>query len=166
MLQAWERKPVERYISGVKVIWSDKRSAFQSNVLKELNGGSFDINYYAGGKYVWLIPEYTTRREEACTLFEVVIRDNHDPGLVDLAAGAGGQYRYLTCRRDENEEKIRRLALYRGPQFIALKDAEKKEIDGWSTDINEGRNLDFLHLVWSKGQKSCHDAGYEPHDEV
>ncbi|KAM4058740.1 subtilisin-like protease [Hirsutella rhossiliensis] len=137
------------YISGVEVIYGDQPPA--TRVLEILHHIE-DINHNMGGEFVWLVPIYTARRDEACTSFKVIIQDGGLAGFKDLSKGAGGKNRYLQCEKTPSEDKIRRLALVRG-----LENAQDylDELDhgfrGKTENINEGRgdSNDILHLLWA-----------------
>ncbi|KAF5329226.1 hypothetical protein D9758_018194 [Tetrapyrgos nigripes] len=139
------------YIKNIYGVSSDS-SHPPENCVKELNTSHPDINRGFKGKYVWLIPERANNADEAGTYIQIEITSEHHSGQQDLAQGAGGKYRYLHVLHDSNEnEKITEAALYRksnsaGP--VTLEEAARAGFNRVSSDINEGRGGDFLHLIY------------------
>ncbi|EFY89489.1 subtilisin-like protease [Metarhizium acridum CQMa 102] len=140
------------YISGLEVVYGNKPPA---NRVIEVHHQPEDINHNFGGEFVWLIPLYTTRRDEACTSFTVIIGSSVS-GLKDLSKGAGGENRYLKCEKKMSDEKIRRLALHRGSESLDdfLSDTRHGFV-GKTTNINEGRggSDDAVYLLWAHDGK-------------
>ncbi|PHH92776.1 hypothetical protein CDD83_5182 [Cordyceps sp. RAO-2017] len=140
------------YVSGVDVVYSKTPP---DNRLRDVQGHGDDINAYEGGNFVYLIPQYTNHADEACTSFKVRIETSSIPGLKDLANGAGGKYRYLTCEKRKDDKKIRRVALFRGSDDpTTLLDKDRHGFTNKTIDINEGRDgnsdIDFIkvYLIW------------------
>ncbi|KAM4055837.1 heat-labile enterotoxin alpha chain domain-containing protein [Hirsutella rhossiliensis] len=127
------------YVSGVDVVYSKNPPP---NRLLEAQGLSEEINHDFGGESVWIIPKYTVNRDDACSSFEVTVQDKEISGSNDLAKGAGGKFRYLTCKKDpEARQKIRRLALFRGTEGIdGFLNKEYHGYTGTTPDINVGRD--------------------------
>ncbi|TFK64224.1 hypothetical protein BDN72DRAFT_963364 [Pluteus cervinus] len=121
--------------------------------IEELNTGKPDINAGSGGKYVWLLPKGTDNREQAGNYLHIQITEDAIQGRNDLAAGADGQFRYLRVLLDEQGRvKITKVALYRksnGEGKVTLDDAARFGFNRGSTNINEGRDGDYLHLIYS-----------------
>lgn len=65
----------------------------------------------------------------------------------DLAAGTGGEYRYLVAKH--GNWKIRDLVLYRSANKTGV---IPEGYDGRTEDLNIGRHRSFLYLLWK------HDA--------
>jgi hypothetical protein len=95
-------------------------------------------------RFVWLVPEYTQKVEDAVTGFDVFI--GAADARPDLAKGAGGAFRYLVpIKNPRVKTKITEVALMRrqsgdrglGPGFV-----------GSTIDINDGRGGDWLYLIW------------------
>ena len=97
-------------------------------------------------RYVWLVPQYTTDPSAAVVGFEVVIQENEDKSLSDLAKGAGGDYRYLLPIKDVTQQrKVTAVALVRTGNAA---DMPPPGWDGATIDINKGRGKTYLYLVW------------------
>jgi len=65
-------------------------------------------------RFVWLVPEYTTKIEDAVTGFDVFI--GAADSRPDLAKGAGGAFRYLVpVKNPRVATKITEVALIGGP---------------------------------------------------
>ncbi|KAK7690845.1 hypothetical protein QCA50_005947 [Cerrena zonata] len=132
--------------SNLKVVYGDAPSQAPSDRVRELTGLSDDINYQFGGKYVWLVPQYTEDVGSAATGFDIVIQGESDPALDDLAKGAGGDYRYIIPRTNQQEErKVTQVILLRRDSSIGQVPAGW---DGITIDINKGRGKTFLYLAW------------------
>lgn len=79
---------------------------------------------------------------------EIIISEHklHHP---DLALEAGGKYRYLRVDRNTNTPaKITDIALLRNGDSVRFDHVKKLGYDGRSIDINQGREGDYLYLVW------------------
>lgn len=62
------------------------------------------------------MPETTYNTDEAATAFEVRIQDDPMSAWQDVAAGAGGKYRYIISNNDQfSDKKIVLCRLYRSP---------------------------------------------------
>ncbi|PHH64723.1 hypothetical protein CDD81_3985 [Ophiocordyceps australis] len=148
------------YISGLEVLYS-KDSTPPEQSIYELRSDSTNVNKGFGGLYVWLVPTYTSRRDEACTSFETVQKTNPDAGWKDLAKGAGGLYRYLKCNKNFYEnDKIRRVALIRKPNtWVTMDDMQGYLFHGYSSDINFRREGEYLNLVWSTSKVGLLEKG-------
>ncbi|PHH83200.1 hypothetical protein CDD82_3125 [Ophiocordyceps australis] len=138
----------EFYISGIEVEYGEQPP---KNSVTNLENNPEEVNHSFGGEFVWLVPTFTSKREEACTSFKVVIQDGDLEGARDLAKGSPGQRRYLQCEKGPSEEKIRKLALYRGTESVDSFLAQGNQgFKGSTEDINAGRGegKDILRLVW------------------
>ncbi|KAI0851664.1 hypothetical protein F5Y00DRAFT_259152 [Daldinia vernicosa] len=138
------------------VRYSDDRNP-PDDVILDINRGGSDINQGFGGKYVWLVPQWTQDPREACTYIGVDIRGNAVPNSQDLAAGAGGDYRYLVIRRDQHIQlKIQEVALYRKPNDHGAMNAGDLALilaqgyTNYSPDLNRTRGGDYLYLIWRR----------------
>ncbi|KID84563.1 Proteinase inhibitor, propeptide [Metarhizium guizhouense ARSEF 977] len=143
------------YISGIEVQYGDKPPA---NRVIDINHQPEDINHDFGGEFVWLVPIYTTRRDDACTSFKVV-SGSEGAGLKDLTRNAPGPSRYLKCEKDMSKEKIRRLALHRGGENLEEFLSETSHgFVGKTTNINDGRGDAYhaMYLLWA------HDGKRDP----
>ncbi|KAI0686949.1 hypothetical protein BC835DRAFT_428915 [Cytidiella melzeri] len=111
-----------------------------------MSGQSADINYQLGGKFVWLVPEYTTDLNAAATSFQISIQSIADLAFDDLAKGAGGDYRYLEPTYDPKvRSKVTEVQLLRSDAPV------KTAPSGWqgiTKDINAGRQRSYLYVVW------------------
>ncbi len=95
--------------------------------------------------FVWLVPEYTQKVENAVTGFDVFV--GAAGPWPDLASGAGGEFRYLIpIKNPRVKTKITDVALMRrqsgdlsggGPGFV-----------GSTIDINKDRGGDWLYFIW------------------
>ena len=97
-----------------------------------------------GGKYTWLIPVFTDRKEEAATSFSVTITNDWPAKISkdrDLVRGSKGPSRYLTPHKSSNKPAITGLSFWR-PIFST-------SYSSCTSDINEGRGGDFLYLCWN-----------------
>ncbi|KAI1787223.1 hypothetical protein LXA43DRAFT_1098442 [Ganoderma leucocontextum] len=134
------------FISPIDVIYGDQPSQAPSERLRDLNWEGDDINYQYGGKFVWLIPRYTTQRSAAVIGFEMAIQEGADGTLKDLAKGAGGDFCYLLPIKDVTKEaKVTQVALLRLNGSLGQCPA------GWSgntMDINKNRGKTFPYLLW------------------
>lgn len=100
-----------------------------------------------GDRYVWLVPVYTYNAAEAAVRFDLSIQEKAHSGWPDLAKGAGGSYRYLRAAADPgNPDKITKLILKRSGSEVKSFDAA---YSGHTGDINRGRGLDYLYLLWA-----------------
>ncbi|KAG6904766.1 hypothetical protein DXG01_007322, partial [Tephrocybe rancida] len=147
------------HLLNSQVVYGDRASDMPSEHVRDLSGQNDDINLDMGGKYVWLVPEYTDKTSEALTRFDLIIQDQADPRYIDLAAGAGGQYRYLVpSKQDANKEMfITDLTLVRTSND-ATQDLNAGKLvwngvpQGHTGDINHGRKGSYLYLVWQLQQ--------------
>lgn len=93
------------------------------------------------------MPIYTYDADLAATRFDLFIQSNSIPGGQDLAAGAGGSYRYLRGVADiDNPVKITGLALDRSKSAVT---AFPANYAGHTSDINANRKKDYLYLLWA-----------------
>ncbi|PIL26817.1 hypothetical protein GSI_11078 [Ganoderma sinense ZZ0214-1] len=134
------------HLPSSQVVYGDQPSQAPSERVRELHGESDDINYQYGGKYVWLVPRYTSSYSTAAVGFEIVIQGDANGSLKDLAKGAGGDFRYLLPIKDVTKEaKVTQVALLRLDGDLGRRPA------GWSgntIDINKNRGKTFLYLLW------------------
>ncbi|KAK6338455.1 hypothetical protein TWF730_002515 [Orbilia blumenaviensis] len=129
--------------------------------IPEINGGIRDINSGFGGEFVFLKAIRVERIYERLQpgqqnslnsdprrrLQYIGIErfGNGDPGKVDLAKGAGGDFRFLTFKHSLSGPGIYDVALWRSGGRQSLPPADWT---GMSSDINEGRGGTYLYIVW------------------
>ncbi|KAG6867895.1 hypothetical protein C0993_009741 [Termitomyces sp. T159_Od127] len=135
----------------LEVVYGEQATDAPGDRIRDWYNGSDDINRSFGGKYVWLVPEWTTQVSQALTNVDLVIQGQADTRYDDLAKGAGGNYRYLIPVRRSNQKLfISALTLARSED--ALNDIPEQIWrslpQGATNDINKGRHGDFLYLVW------------------
>ncbi|KAI0686947.1 hypothetical protein BC835DRAFT_428914 [Cytidiella melzeri] len=134
------------YIGDLKVKYGDSASEAPPDALRELTGLSNSINHGYGGKHVWLVPTYTRDPSAAATSFHVVAQANPENKMDDLAKGAGGGYRYIFSKSDNDEpSKIVYAVLQRTQSAVNSPPA------GWdmmTADINKGRRKSRLYILF------------------
>lgn len=84
------------------------------------------------------------------TNVQVVVQSKRNDAYNDLAAGAGGSYRYLKMLQDSSHTRIKRVGILRSPKAKYIY-GNRREY-GWDEctgDINEDRKGDWLHLCWN-----------------
>ncbi|KAJ7206791.1 hypothetical protein GGX14DRAFT_567869 [Mycena pura] len=82
----------QRFIKYMRVAYGDGEAQAPEDHVREIDGKSADINNGQGGKYVWM--------------------KKPQEGLQDLAAGAGGDFRYVYSNHNEHADIIHRLERY------------------------------------------------------
>ncbi|KAI0774446.1 hypothetical protein C8Q74DRAFT_1368921 [Fomes fomentarius] len=141
-----------RFIECMDVAYGTQESDAPEDRVRTFRSGSDDINHSFKGKYVWLQPRWTYDTDKASTSFEIRIQKNHVEGWKDLAAGAGGDYRYVYSNHDENQtRKVADAALIRSSQRLSPEQQQDMLGKGWvgaRRDINENRGGDYLYLAW------------------
>ncbi|KAG5644033.1 hypothetical protein DXG03_009185 [Asterophora parasitica] len=133
------------YLKSLEVYYTSSEVSAPGDRIPENSGQSSDINYRFGGKFVWLVPRYTTNTKEALTRFDVVIQPDEDKHHNDLAKGAGGKFRYLIHVNQKTDLLITKAGLLRSSSSIS-------GTDGWGAktiDINKGREGSYLYVVWN-----------------
>jgi hypothetical protein len=106
-------------------------------------------------RYVWLVPEYTRDPSQAASVFDFVTQSNGNTKYLDLAKGAGGDFRYFIPVYNVREKaKIVECALLRTGSGTSVEQIRQMGWAGISGDINRGRGGDFLYLIW-KTRGSC-----------
>ncbi|RXW20933.1 hypothetical protein EST38_g4913 [Candolleomyces aberdarensis] len=156
-------KKVE-FIEYIGVVATNSSGEMPSIRVREINGGNDDINAGFKGKYISLVPVYTTNKDKAATRFDLILNDGPLPAeqvaaneerraqgkpcITDLAEGAGGLYRYLVPVADPRvTHKVTGLALLRefgGPGT----DIHSLGYNGMSMDLNRSRKGDWLYVLW------------------
>ncbi|CAL8128940.1 unnamed protein product [Orchesella dallaii] len=138
------------FLQDIDVVYTSDSVSRPSNIISELKGENPNINGGYGGSYVWLIPIWTTRLEDAASGIQIVIQDKENENYKDLAQGAGGAYRYIKIQTNSYAiDLITEIGMYRTSQ-------EKDDpCNGgrWqfkTEDINSKRGKDNLYLVWNK----------------
>ena len=92
------------------------------------------------------MPVYTDSVAEAATGFDLFIQGDEHAGWPDLAAGAGGDYRYIRPVSDSRtKDKITQLKLLRLDDKVEYLPAP---YTGRTGDINADRGKSFLYLMW------------------
>ena len=122
-----------RFIADMDVAYGDKESDAPADRVRTFGGGSDDINHGFGGKYVWMVPRWTIETDKAATSFNIFIQKDSTPGLKDLAAGAGGDYRYVVTNHDQHQvPKVRGATLVRSPdKALSVEQQEAMLGNGW-----------------------------------
>ena len=84
------------------------------------------------------------------TNFDLVIQAESDDRYDDLAAGAGGSYRYLIPVIQSNQNlRISELTLVRSNSPLIVYSVTWPDLpQGATRDINEGRQKTYLYLSW------------------
>ncbi|KAG6913594.1 hypothetical protein DXG01_005697 [Tephrocybe rancida] len=138
-----------------QVVYGDRETDMPPNRVRDMSGQRDDLNLGMGGKYVWLVPEYTNKVSEALTIFDFAITDKADSRYKDLAAGAGGKFRYLLpARHDANKDMfVTELTLVRANKDVSADLSATNMVwkglpQGHTIDMNEGRGGTYLYLVW------------------
>ncbi|KAG5725213.1 hypothetical protein E4T56_gene10119 [Termitomyces sp. T112] len=137
------------FISGIQVVYGDQASDAPDDRVGDWFGGSDNINYGFDAKFVWLVPVYTTQVSEALTNFDLIIQDQEDSRYNDLAAGTGGNYRYLIPVRQNNQDLfISKLTLVRSASSLDdLFNVTWPGLpQGATGNINAGREGTYLYL--------------------
>ncbi|KAF1993716.1 hypothetical protein P154DRAFT_527585 [Amniculicola lignicola CBS 123094] len=141
--------PAPIYVRDIVVICMDHEDDVSPDLptkCTEISGKSSDINKGFGGKYVYIRPLLTMDRSKAISSLSIFRPKTEDKARVNLATGAKGGFRYVNVYRDANLRPVTRLLLLRSDKKVTQLPNGFNEI---STDINEGRGGDFLHLVWN-----------------
>ncbi|KAI9368837.1 hypothetical protein BJX61DRAFT_546173, partial [Aspergillus egyptiacus] len=139
-----------RFLSDIDVTYTDDDSPRRDSIVVVEMPLVISTGAVAGSTYVWLIPKWTYKVQEACSYVDVLIQDHADGRYKDLAKGAKGDWRYLNPVRNTNNPKkvmdiqLLRLGHAESPETIK----ERLGFDGRSRDLNEGRKHDWLYLVW------------------
>jgi hypothetical protein len=110
---------------------------------------SDDINSGMGGEYSYIVKEYTDKRSEAASGFQVEITKVEDLHAADLSKGDGREYfRYLHA-----------FYTYGGIAAITKvwlsRTKDTTEGDGRTEDINRNRGS-FLYLCWEYEKENTH----------
>ncbi|XP_037032110.1 uncharacterized protein LOC119071331 [Bradysia coprophila] len=134
-------------IKGIQVVYTSSSSKKPPNAIAEMYGMSADINSGFGGDYVWLVPIWTTNMTEGVTKIRSVVQMSWNSAYSDLAAGSGGDYRYLKMEKEIGSSKrIKSVGLLRSSKHI--KDIREFGWDERTSDINENRGGNYLYLCW------------------
>ncbi|KAJ3559519.1 hypothetical protein NM688_g292 [Phlebia brevispora] len=147
----------QKYNLGLDVYYGSMPSQEPRSALTDINGGDGNINKDFGGSFVWLANLYINHPAVASVGFHVVIQNDNTPMEMDLAKGAGGQYRYIRNMRDQGIH-----AKITGARLLRSKSAVSKPpsgYDGMSTNINKGRGKSYLYVVW-KTEEVQHDTRF------
>ncbi|KAG2003628.1 hypothetical protein CC2G_004217 [Coprinopsis cinerea AmutBmut pab1-1] len=137
------------FIKDIKVVYTDNATGAPNLHIREIENGNSDVNAGFGGKYVWLVEDYSMNTEEVMTSVDFVRQSSSDDKYSDLAAGAGGDFRYLIPVYDgKKDDKISELGLLRSKSKVSLEAVKEKGWEGMTTDINADRDGDYLYLLW------------------
>ncbi|TFK60643.1 hypothetical protein BDN72DRAFT_850335 [Pluteus cervinus] len=131
------------YIATLTPYYGEKPEDEPPASVPELLHRGDDINQGFRGSYVWLQPVYGPL-ETAASSFEILIQPNANPNLLDLAKGAGGDYRYLVPTTSSGSARVTAVALLRTPFPVTEAPVGWQSI---TTDINAGRNGDYLYII-------------------
>ncbi|CAL8128941.1 unnamed protein product [Orchesella dallaii] len=138
------------FLHYIDVVYTSDSVGRPSNIIREVNGKNPDINGGYRGSYVWLIPIWTTRLEDAASGIQIVIQDKENENYKDLAQGARGAYRYIKIHTNYYAtDVITEIGLYRTSQ----ENDDPCNGGRWqfkTEDINSKRGGDYLYLVWNK----------------
>ncbi|RAL10216.1 uncharacterized protein BO97DRAFT_144237 [Aspergillus homomorphus CBS 101889] len=137
------------WLSNIYPVYGDHESEKPNEAIPVVDNKNGDINAGFGGKYVWLVANYFHDSEYGIAEIKVVISEDEKPGQLDLAKGAGGQYRYLETST-HGEYGISSLKLLRSGEEVTSENFKSQGFHGWSSDVNAGRGGDYLYLVWKK----------------
>ncbi|KAL7266725.1 hypothetical protein RUND412_010719 [Rhizina undulata] len=140
-------QPIE-FISGFNVVYGVPGYEPPQNRVRALGDAnqSDNINHGFNGSFAWIVPTRTMDRFSGFTSFNILVQVAADPEKTNLAAGDGGNNRYINPINDDDiDDIIYDVALLRSQNAVA--DAPLG-YDGISTNINAGRGGDFLYLVW------------------
>jgi len=136
-------------LKDIQVVYTSQSIDMPDEVITDTDGGSPDINKGYKGKYVWLVPVWTYKIEEIVTSVHVVIQNEKNDKYQDLAAGTGGDYRYLKMiRSSTSSTAIKRVGLLMGTTNIYA-ERNKHGWDGCTEDINAGRQGGYLYVCWN-----------------
>ncbi|KAJ3559521.1 hypothetical protein NM688_g294 [Phlebia brevispora] len=141
------------YNSELKVIYGSMPSQEPRGALTDIDGGDGNVNKDFDGSFVWLVSKYTDSPDNACTALHVVIQDDSDDALRDLAKGAGEQYRYMLSMQDKGiYAKITEARLLRSKSAVS---GPPSGYNGMSSDINKGRGKSYLYVIWKTEEAQC-----------
>ncbi|KAH6843032.1 hypothetical protein B0I37DRAFT_357032 [Chaetomium sp. MPI-CAGE-AT-0009] len=144
-----------RFIQTMDVAYGKGEAAAPDDRIRELRGKSDDINHGLKGDYVWMVPKWTYDSDEAATGFEIRTQESPMEGWKDLAAGAGGHYRYVYSNHNSNNvERVVDARLIRSDSGVSAEEQLamlSKLGSGWvagTRDINDGRKGSYLYLAY------------------
>lgn len=121
-----------RFVEYMDVAYGTKESDAPQDRVRTFNGGSDDINRGFKGKYVWLVPRWTLDTDKAATSFDIFIQKDPVSGWKDLAAGAGGNYRYVVTNNDKNKaRKVIAASLIRSSNSVSVQQQQTMLGKGW-----------------------------------
>ncbi|PCH32966.1 hypothetical protein WOLCODRAFT_92728 [Wolfiporia cocos MD-104 SS10] len=136
-----------RFVSGIKVIYSNDARDRPREAVTEINDYGDDINKGFRGLHVWLVPQWTNNPRNAAVRFELAIQDVVNPAHWNLAKGAGGDFRYLFPMYNHGQtEKITNISLVRHLNEVS---EVPTHYHGMTGDINKGRGGHHLYLIWT-----------------
>ncbi|KIP01434.1 hypothetical protein PHLGIDRAFT_80597, partial [Phlebiopsis gigantea 11061_1 CR5-6] len=135
------------YVERLDVVFGNDENDMPTDCIHAISGQNSNIDFQAGGKFIWLVPIYTTDVARAATSFDVLIQSYEDPKLNDLARRAGGDFRYVVPRADRKlSDKIVEVGILRSDKPLG------RPPPGWHgycvNDLNKGRRKGCLYVVW------------------
>lgn len=121
-----------RFIELMDVAYGEHESDVPEGRIRAFNDISDDINHGFGGKYVWLNPIWGTEADKCATSFDIQIQNGSKAGGKDLAAGAGGAFRYVYTNKDQNQAaKVVDAKLIRSGSQLTSKQQQDMLGSGW-----------------------------------
>ena len=121
-----------RFIEYMDTAYGDRESDAPEDRVRTFQRGSDDINHGFGGKYVWMVPRWTIDTNKAATSFDIFIQGDSNDAWKDLAAGAGGDYRYVYSNHDERQtRKVIGATLIRSSGGLSVVQQEDMLGKGW-----------------------------------
>jgi len=98
---------------------------------------------------VYLIPQYTSDIQNAAIAIRSYHQSQPQAGNMDLAQGAGGDYRYLSVNTNGHGlptlPPIIQVAMLRSRE---RQNGPPNGFAGITDDINAGRGGDYLYIIW------------------
>ena len=74
---------------------------------------------------MWMVPRWTFDTDKAATSFDIYIQEHNEPACKDLAAGAGGDFRYVYSNHDKRQtRKVSGAMLIRSSSGLSSADQE------------------------------------------
>mmetsp|Transcript_20007 Transcript_20007/g.30826 ORF Transcript_20007/g.30826 Transcript_20007/m.30826 type:complete len:172 (-) Transcript_20007:58-573(-) len=130
-----------------------------SDFLREIDDGSNDLNHGYGGKFSYVMVNYTDDITKAASGFSFYSRDTPWPLYgKDFAEGAGGDYRYIYMHKPEASAKVIKkgdIYLWRSQKSVWKSNPATRGFTERSGDLNYGRNKDYLNVCWKKNVDVC-----------
>ncbi|KAL7272896.1 hypothetical protein RUND412_004282 [Rhizina undulata] len=137
------------FVADLVVKYGKKQSEASVYRVRALDVALDDINAGFGGGLVRLArTKVYSGHSSGQHIFQLFYDDQKHPDRSELFRSVGGKYRYIEAekRPEEKKKKTTDVALLRSWNRVDLKAA--LGYDGMSCNINEGRERDYLYLVW------------------